>query len=573
MPKPVVALIGSEYEENLSLRYLASAVEACGFTASLVAFNERADRDSVVCEARALEPLVVGISVPFQHRASELLHVATGLREHGYRGHVCVGGHFATFEYSNILRDVPAIDSVVRHEGEETLVDLCTRVRDGRPLAGIQGLVLREGDRIHIGDPRPLPRLDAMPFPDRRGQPHDVLGVKAAPIVGSRGCYADCSFCCIFAYADNAKGPRYRMRSPEDIAREMKVEHGRRGVRLFVFHDDNFFLPNRPKNVERYERLGALLREEGLHDIALVLKCRPNDVDPGLFALLQSLGMIRAYVGIETNSDEGIVSLNRRIMPEDNRRALAVFRALGIYCSFNVLLFDPEATLGGIEKNLDFMADHTDTPFNFCRAEVYAGTPLKGMLERQGRLRGDYLAWTYEMRDPRVELLFRIATAAFFRRNFKADGVANLNMGIRFDNEVLRRFYPAGWDPVWHERLLAFSRAVGVDSVERMRRALAFVREVALHHRTSIHAFTLDLVQGVARADLALLATVKGLRREMETRVRAAGGRPTRPLGQGMPAWAAETGRLGNSVGLDASTELLPAPPRVDALWPDGGSA
>ena len=200
----------------------------------------------------------------------------------------------------------------------------------------------------------------------------------------------------------------------------MKAEHERRGVRLFVFHDDNFFLPYLPKNLERYERLGALLRGEGLDDIALVLKCRPNDVDPELFALLQALGMIRAYVGIETNSDEGIVSLNRRITPEDNRRALAVFRALGIYCSFNVLLFDPEATLAGIEKNLDFMADHTDIPFNFCRAEVYAGTPLKGMLETQGRLRGDYLAWTYEMRDPRVELLFRIATTAFCRSQLQA---------------------------------------------------------------------------------------------------------------------------------------------------------
>ncbi len=37
--------------------------------------------------------------------------------------------------------------------------------------------------------------------------------------------------------------------------------------------------------------------------------------------------MIRAYVGIETNSDEGIVSLNRRITSQDNQRALAVFYA------------------------------------------------------------------------------------------------------------------------------------------------------------------------------------------------------------------------------------------------------
>ena len=554
--------MGSEYEENLSLRYLASALEAKGVRAALVPFNEPRQLDDVIRTALALQPLAVGISVPFQHRAGEFLAVATGLRARGYRGHICVGGHFATFEYASILRDAPAVDSIVRHEGEQTLVELCERLRQGTPLAGLRGLVRREGSRLDIGEPRPLPRLDSLAFPNRSGVPHDVLGVRAAPIVGSRGCYADCSFCCIFAYAETAKGPRYRMRSPENIVAEMKAEHDRRGVRLFVFHDDNFFLPHPPKNLERYARLGVLLREAGLDDIALVIKCRPNDVDPELIELLRSLGMIRAYVGIETNSGEGIVSLNRRITAEDNRRALAVLHRLGVYCSFNVLLFDPEATLGGIETNLDFMDEHVDTPFNFCRAEVYAGTPLEGLLRAQGRLRGDYRAWTYEMRDPPVELLFRIATNAFHRRNFKPDGLANLNMGIRFDNEVLRRFYPAAWDAAWHERLAELSRRIGADSVDRMRAALAFSREVALDDRRRITAFTLELARAVAQADLVFLAEVRGARREVEQRVRAAGGRSERALGRGMPAWAGETLRLGSSTGLDSSTELLPAPAR-----------
>jgi radical SAM family protein len=511
----------------------------------------------------ARDPLLVGISVPFQLRAPELLRVASALRAQGYRGHLCAGGHFATFEHAGILRDTPALDSIVRHEGEQTLLELCERLYEGRPLAGTPGLVLRDGGALAVGPARPLPSLDALAFPDRRGAAQDVLGVRAAPIVASRGCYADCSFCCIYAYADSAKGPRYRMRSPENVVAEMKQEHERRGVRLFVFHDDNFFLPYLPKNLERGRRLAALLREAGLEGIGLVIKCRPNDIDAELVALLRSMGMIRAYVGIETNSGEGIVSLNRRISADDNRRALAVLREHGVYCSFNVLLFDPEATLAGIETNLGFMAEHADIPFNFCRAEVYAGTPLKAMLQSQGRLRGDYLAWTYEMRDPRVELLFRIATAAFQGRNFKPDGLANLNMGIRFDNEVLRRFYPSQWHESWHASLVGLSRAIGEDSVARMREALGFVRGVALDDRRRIKEFTLELARAVTRADLVLLAEVRRARRAMEERVRsarAAGGR--RRLGAGMPAWAAETSRLGSSAGLDLSTELLPAPAR-----------
>src|SRR5262249_6961235 len=256
--------------------------------------------------------------------------------------------------------------------------------------------------------------------------------------------------------------------------------------------------------------------------------------------LLKEMGVIRAYVGIETNSGEGIVSLNRRITSADNRRALRVLQELDVYCSFNVLIFDPEATLAGIETNLDFMQEMADRPFNFCRAEVYAGTPLRGILAAQGRLRGDYFAWGYAMREPRVELLFRIASTAFAARNFRSDGVHNLNMGIRFDNEVLRFFHPGAWDPQWHARLIELSRDIGRHSVDQMRAALAFVRATDPYAQREVKAFTLELAREVARADLSFIGRIRVLRREMEARVAACAGgalapRPARP---GAPPWA-----------------------------------
>src|SRR6185436_4945330 len=194
-------------------------------------------------------------------------------------------------------------------------------------------------------------------------------------------------------------------------------------------------------------------------------------------------------------------------------------RELDVYHSFNVLIFDPEATLSGVRANLDFLDEFADTPFNFCRAEVYAGTPLKTMLESEARLKGNYLAWGYEMRDARVELLFRIATTAFMARNFNSDGVANLNMGMRFDAEVLRRFYPTAWDPAWQARLTDYSRAVGKDTVEKMRRALAFVHEVDVHDVRRVNDFALQLARDISRTDLSFVTEVKRIRREMEARI------------------------------------------------------
>jgi radical SAM superfamily enzyme YgiQ (UPF0313 family) len=558
--RPIV-LIGAEFEENLSLRYLASAVEPDGFETVLVPFNEAGRSEAIVRELVRIDPLVVGISIPFQLRAREFLDLAESLRAHGIRAHITAGGHFATFEYTNILRDYPAIDSVVRHEGEATFLELCRAVRDEHSVAGLPGTLVRTADGVVNGGARKLPPLDELAFPDRRGEVHEVMGVPVAPLVGSRGCYADCSFCCIYAYAENAAGARYRRRSPENIAAEMWNEYSERGIRLFVFHDDNFFVPSAKLNIQRYERLAELLDGYGMRDIALVIKCRPNDVNPELFRLLKRMGMIRAYVGIETNSDEGIVSLNRRITSEDNRRALSVLRELDIYYSYNVLIFDPEATLDGVTRNLDFMEEYSDRPFNFCRAEVYAGTPLKVMLERQNRLHGDYFAWGYEMREPRVEMLFRIAVTAFTSRNFKHDGVANLNMGIRFDNEVARYFFPECWDADWQARLIDFSRRVGRNSVALMREAHDFVSRQDIFDGALVKAFTLDLARRVARADLAFVTECKALRRELESRVlERAGARLRQTAARQLPVWAAESLRLGSSVGLELSTEALPAP-------------
>jgi hypothetical protein len=229
-----------------------------------------------------------------------------------------------------------------------------------------------------------------------------------------------------------------------------------------------------------------------------------------------------------------------------------------------MLIFDPEATLEGIGANLAFMDEFAQHPHNFCRAEVYAGTPLKAILESQGRLRGDYRAWTYEMRDPRVELLFRLFSTAWATRNFKPDGVANLMMGVRFDAEVVRRFYPDAWDADWHRDLVGLTERVNRDSVVRMREALAFSVGVDLRDHAAAKAFALGLARDVARADLGFLGEIKRHRREMERRIALAGG----PLAQrrfegGRPPWAAETGRLGSSAGTEYSTEVLPAPSEV----------
>ena len=54
---------------------------------------------------------------------------------------------------------------------------------------------------------------------------------------------------------------------------------------------------------DRIETLCAEMAERGIgRPIAFVIKCRPDDVEQGLFRYLQAKGLVRAYVGIETHA-------------------------------------------------------------------------------------------------------------------------------------------------------------------------------------------------------------------------------------------------------------------------------
>jgi anaerobic magnesium-protoporphyrin IX monomethyl ester cyclase len=514
-----VCLMGAEIEENLSLRYLAGALEAAGFQVIIVPWQPGASTCTLAREATEASPLAVGVSIPFQHHAAEMMALVRTIRAGGFAGHLTVGGHFATFEYSALLRDLPELDSVVRHEGEQTLVELCERLRAKASPAGVAGLVWRDRGCACVEAPRRLPDLDELPYPLRSPNPHQVLAIPVAPILGSRGCPGVCSFCCIHAYGASARGPHYRTRSPEAVVLEMQREYVERGVRLFVFHDDNFLGAGVAGAMRRCGELSAALRRAGLEEVALVIKCRPDGVSRQLLEALRELRVLRVYIGIESSSEEGVRALHRHVTPLQNRRALELLEEFGLFCSFNLLLFHPGATLEGFEENLHFLENFVEVPFNFCRAEVYAGTLLLEKLRRCGRLFGDYLGWGYELEDPRVELLFRVVSTAFAPRTFKPDGVANLNMGIRFDEEVLRRFYARAESAAFRTALRRLSGEIGTHSLKGLWMALGFCRSVDLRDGAAVKRFTLELAREVAGADLGFLRRIKAARREMVARI------------------------------------------------------
>ena len=471
-----VALVGPEIEENLSLRYIASSLATAGYRCEIVPFNSEGDFASVIATVLngSEPPICVGLSLAFQWRARDFLALAVALRENGYKGHITMGGHFGTFAAKEIMIDFPEVDTIVRQEAELTMLALCQAIDHGRDFSQMPGLALRTADgAVYLTEHPTLPDLRMLPRPDRRGEPASCFGHGIAPLVSSRGCYANCSFCCIAAWHEESlPGKRYRVRDVDDVADEMIELKKERGIDIFVFHDDNFFVPGHKRNKERFSALADALEKKGIGDFATVVKARPTDCDPEVFHILKHrLNCIRVYIGIETDADQGLRTLRRWAKSSQNHDAIDLVRELDLYTCYNMLIFDPDTTLDDLERNIAFMRHAPEYPSNFGRVELYAGTPLLDRMQKENRVRGDYLQWDYDLGSPEVERVFTLAMDCFMSRNFGDEALSNRIMGTRFDVEVVRHFHKDVYDPAWLAEgktlssILALDGADGLDAI------------------------------------------------------------------------------------------------------------
>lgn len=511
-----LCLVGAECEENLALRYLAAAARQAGHRPEVVPFNTEEEVPELARSLARRAPPFVGLSVAFQHRAREFVELCRALRREGYRGHICCGGHVPTPAWHEILHWVPEVDTVIRHDGEQTLVALLEALHTPERWPAIPGVCCRDssGQPVAAAPRRQVDDLDTLPFPLRVTPHQEHAGVRFAPLVGSRGCYGNCNYCCINSWHRTSDGKRFRLRSPENLAAEMAYLYHDRDVRIFCFHDDTFFMPRPRDSIRRLEQLHAALERQRVGHIGMVGKCRPDGLDAELLQVARSCGVFRLYVGIENGSEAGLVHLGRRHDRQSCIRALELLREQGIFACFNILLFEPECRFAELEETVELLERFVDFPFNFCRAEVYSGSRFEETLRAAGRLQGSFLGFSYVIGDQRAELAYRLMSVAFRGRNFSVNGVANVNTGMGYEAAVLRHFYGELGQPLARE-VDTLVQEVNRDTVVRLRELLAFAARCDLDDSAAACDFAEELATTINFIDLELGTRQRELRQRI----------------------------------------------------------
>jgi anaerobic magnesium-protoporphyrin IX monomethyl ester cyclase len=347
-------------------------------------------------------PDLVGVTITTENRFQSFKLIR--LAKRASPGCLTVlGGPHASMAAEDCLRHIPELDVVVRGEGEMTMLDLC-RAWDKAPrlasLAGIPGLVRREGGEVVSNAPRaPIADLDSLPFPayhlvpfEKYNFSFEVPGQGPLPAVNvmtSRGCPFACNFC---ATPVNW-GRHVRMRSPENVIREIERLKELYGIKVVFFFDDTF-----NASPKRADAICDLMIERKL-DVFFKCDVRLDIMSRALLEKMKAAGLFHLSYGLEAGSDrvrEQIVGKTIEMADFHNLTAWCV--ELGIIANVFFIFSHPTETWREAQETIRIIEQYQDRiEGSVAILHIYPGTPLEKHARETGFLPRGF-TWTRRYR-------------------------------------------------------------------------------------------------------------------------------------------------------------------------------
>ncbi|MFB6719237.1 B12-binding domain-containing radical SAM protein [Kribbella sp. NPDC056345] len=399
--------------EHLGLQSIEASLSAAGREVELL--NACAEMHSTLKQALdailASAPDVVGFSGPV-NVVGENAWFARKLREHGFAGHITIGHDFATLNDELFLRTFDNFDSVVRGEGEQTMVELLDGLELG-DLSGVPGLTYRD-DRGQIVRNRPRPaiaNLDDLAWASRSDTSQVLDCRMSAALWTQRGCAYRCNFCTTGEVPDQLGfrgSDRWRRRSVKSVVDELENLQSRFGVDHVTIVDD-LFLAKGETGTSHAREFAEEVLERKL-ELTFMIDCRVDGIDREVMALLARAGLRKVFVGVESASETALLDLNKHYHPKIIRERLSILDELGVTTAVGFIFLNPTDSLAGLRSSFDLLVDlDLRTPHHFFSSlKVHPGTTLERQLRAAGRLEGTFPFFKAVYTDARVARVARI---------------------------------------------------------------------------------------------------------------------------------------------------------------------
>ncbi|MFC1804916.1 B12-binding domain-containing radical SAM protein [Candidatus Omnitrophota bacterium] len=277
----------------IGLAYIAQSLSDAGIAYQVLDMSLGYKRHDIKSTLKRYKPDLVGISLQtLGHK--KRYQLINYIKKCCPSVKIVAGGpHLSTLK-KRVLEECQDIDYGIVMYGEQPITELCR----GRPLEEIKGLIYRDNNKI-ILNIEGIYQIQNHSFPKYDGfelSKYLFAADVPIPIVSSRGCPFQCTFC----ISRIAFGSRFYARSAEDVADEIEYWH-KRGRSIFCFLDDNFTL-----DAERVYLICAEFQKRGLDKLEFRITngVRADRVDRKLLVRMKEAGFKALSFGVESGSDK-----------------------------------------------------------------------------------------------------------------------------------------------------------------------------------------------------------------------------------------------------------------------------
>jgi radical SAM superfamily enzyme YgiQ (UPF0313 family) len=448
-----VALIAFKEFDNLGIGYLASVLSDAGYDPLIIDFQS--DKKKILKILKDQKPVLVGFSVIFQYHIYEFRDLIRYLRKGGVTCHFTGGGVYASLRYEELFNIIPLLDSIVRFEGEYTLLELVKCIHLGKDWNKINSIAFKYKSKLITNPLRPLEtNLDNFPIPVRSPLTEYALDKKFATILAGRGCIYECKFCNIREFYQHLPGPKKRIRNPNFVVKEMELLYKKNDCSVFMFQDDDFPVRTE-KGAEWIKTFCRKLENSMMTDkIMWKINCRPDEIDYDSFAMMKNQGMFLVFLGIEDGTDVGLKRLNKRMTIEKSIEGIKILKKLDIGFDYGFMLFQPASTYNSIRDNLEFLREICGDGYSavtFLKMLPYFESRIEKELREEGRLKGKPGFLDYDFPVESMNHYYSFVTDCLTNWLIDSDGLVNISKWARNYLSVFSHYF----DPDPHIPLIS----------------------------------------------------------------------------------------------------------------------